>query len=144
VGVVALCNGTAPLFIRRVAELLLEQVLDLEPEPVPGRPAGIPDESRQAWMEFTKRVIGNYRLVDFTPPGVLKTFMGLTVKPKVSHVADGVLALEGTGYETAFLYPDGEVGRYRLALPIANGSRAVIEETDGVHMWASILHMQRR
>jgi CubicO group peptidase (beta-lactamase class C family) len=144
VGVVALCNGTAPLFVRRVAELLLEHTLDLEPEAVPGQPVGIPAESRKAWLDFTDRVTGAYRLVDFAPPGVVKTFMGLTVKPKLSHIADGILALEGTGFETAFLYPDGELGRYRLALPIANGSRAVIEEKDGVHLWASILHMQKR
>jgi hypothetical protein len=71
--------------------------------------------------------------------------MGFAARPRLSHVASGVLALEGTGFETAYLYPDGDVGHYRVALPISNGTRAVIEErADGIHTWASILHLQKR
>jgi hypothetical protein len=69
--------------------------------------------------------------------------MGLAARPRVSHVADGVLAVEGTGYEPAFLSPDGELGRYRVAFPMFSGRRAVIEERpNGTHLWVSIMHLQ--
>jgi hypothetical protein len=65
-------------------------------------------------------------------------------RPRVSHVSDGVLALDGTGFETALLYPDGAPGRYRAAHPMMNGGRAIVEERqDGVHFWGSILHLQK-
>jgi CubicO group peptidase (beta-lactamase class C family) len=145
VGVVVLTNNSNPMVPNRIARMTLEGLLDLEPEAVPGMPAGIPPGAEAEWTSFTKRVTGAYRMVDFSPPGVMKAVMGFTARPKLSHVADGVLVLEGTGVEAAYLYPDGEVGRYKLALPIANGSRAVIEErADGTHVWASILHLQKR
>jgi hypothetical protein len=61
------------------------------------------------------------------------------------HVAGNQLVLEGIGSESAFLYPDGDVGRYRLASALANGARVVIEERpSGFHAWASIMHLSRR
>src|SRR5438270_10507244 len=43
------------------------------------------------------------------------------------------LAIGGLGADVAVLYPDGEPGQYRVAHPLANGARAVIEERrDGV------------
>jgi len=74
----------------------------------------------------------------------VKRIMPLFARPRVSHVRDGLLAIEGIGREPAFLYADGEVGRYRVAWPLANGIRAVIEEkANGTHVWASILHLYR-
>lgn len=145
VGVVVLSNGGDPLFPRRVAELMLEDLLGLDPEVIPGSPAGISADQRDAWTAFSARISGPYRPVDFLPPGLIKTVAGLTARPKLSHLGDGVLVLEGLGFQPAYLYPDGDVGCYRLALPMSNGSRVVIEEkADGTHLWASILHLQKR
>jgi hypothetical protein len=42
------------------------------------------------------------------------------------------------------LYPDGKPGHYRVAHPMLGGERAVLEaKPDGMHFWASILHMRR-
>lgn len=107
------------------------------------RPAS-PASLERPWRTFTTRVTGRYKMVDLAPPGVVSIAMGLLARPRVSHVADGVLALDGTGQEPAFAYPDGEVGRYRLAHPAMNGARLVIEErADGVHAWTSILHLRK-
>ena len=71
--------------------------------------------------------------------------MGVATRPRLVHVADNQLVLEGSGFENAFLYPDGDVGRYRVVFPLANGARAVIEERPGgTDAWASILHLRRR
>ena len=68
--------------------------------------------------------------------------MPLVARPRVSRINHGLLAVEGIGREPSFLYPDGEVGNYRVASPINNGVRAVIEEkANGTHVWASILHL---
>lgn len=145
VGVVVLVNNTNPMVPHRIVEKVFEELLGLEPEAVPGTPAGIPAGREAEWKAHTQRVVGRYKMVDFAPPGVMKVVMGFAAKPRLSPVADSVLVLEGTGYEPAYLYPDGEVGRYRVALPVSNGSRAVIEErSDGIHLWASILHLQKR
>jgi CubicO group peptidase (beta-lactamase class C family) len=145
VGVVVLVNNTNPMVPHRTAERVFEELLDLEPEASPGSPAGIPDGREEEWNAHTQRVSGRYKMVDFAPPGVMRLVMGFAARPRLSHVASGVLALEGTGFETAYLYPDGDVGYYRVALPISNGTRAVIEErADGIHIWASILHLQKR
>ncbi|MEX2237835.1 MAG: hypothetical protein WEB00_09905 [Dehalococcoidia bacterium] len=144
VGVAVLSNGGDLLFTRRIAEGLLESELRLEPEAIPGSPRGVPPGQESEWADFTARVTGRYKMVDFAPPGVMKLIAGLMAKPRLTHFADNVLVLEGAGYQPAYLYPDGEVGRYRLALPLANGSRVVIEEEGGTHIWASILHMEKR
>ncbi len=144
VGAVVLTNGAAHPFVYRVAERVLEVLLGLEPEAVPGSPAGIPQERAGEWAAFNARVQGRYRVMDFAPPGPMSLLFGLTARPRLSHVADGVLVLDGIGFEPATLYPDGEVGRYRIAFPMANGRRAVIEQRpNGTHLWASILHLFR-
>jgi CubicO group peptidase (beta-lactamase class C family) len=144
VGVVVLTNGGDAWFVARVAERLRETLLGLESETAPGAPAGIPDGSRPDWLAFSERVQGKYRLLDVTPPGVVKRLMPLFARPRLSHVREGLLAVEGIGREPAFLYPDGELGRYRVASPMANGVRAVIEEkANGTHVWVSILHLFR-
>jgi hypothetical protein len=52
--------------------------------------------------------------------------------------------MDGFGNEPGFLYPDGEVGRYRVAYPLGNGLRAVIDEkANGTHLWTSIMHLFR-
>ena len=78
------------------------------------------------------------------PPGPVTLFADRMMKLRLAHVADGVLAVDGLGAEPAFLHPDGDVGRYRVAHPMANGARAVIDERrDGAHLWVSILHARR-
>jgi len=145
VGVVVLTNGGDFGFTSRVGERFLESALGLQPEVVPGSPRGVPDGKADEWAAFTRRVEGRYRLTDSVPPGVMERLVGVTTRPRLVHVADNQLALEGTGFGNAFLYPDGDVGRYRVALPFANGARAVIEERPGgADAWASILHLRRR
>lgn len=144
VGVVVLTNGGDFAFVSRVAERFLESSLGLQPEVIPGSPRGVPDDKAGEWAAFTRRVQGRYRLTDSVPPGVVERLVGVTTRPRLVHVADSQLVLEGTGLGNAFLYPDGDVGRYRLALPFANGARAVIEERPGgIDVWASILHLRR-
>ncbi|HEU4760281.1 MAG TPA: serine hydrolase domain-containing protein [Dehalococcoidia bacterium] len=143
-GVAVLTNGGDPAFVHRVAERTLETLLGLEPEALPGSPAGIPPDLMGEWKAFTHRVQGRYRLTDLAPPGPLAALLGLTARPRLTDAGDGALAFEGIGKEPAFLYPDGEVGRYRVAYPLGNGTRAVIEERrDGTHLWASIMHLFR-
>jgi len=145
VGVVVLTNGGDFGLTSRVAERCLESELGLQPEVLPGSPRGVPPDKACLWAEFTHRVLGRYQLVDTVPPGVMERIVGVTTKPRLVRIAGDQLALEGTGLETAFLYPDGEVGRYRLMSPFANGSRAVIEEhANNTDIWASILHLRRR
>ena len=145
VGVVVLTNGGDFAFTSRVAERFLESELGLQPEIIPGSPRGVPNDKADEWAAFTRRVQGRYKLVDSVPPGVMERLVSLTTRPRLRHVADNQLILEGTGFENAFLYPDGDVGRYRLAFPFANGARAVIEERpSGADIWASILHLRSR
>ncbi|HEY5625141.1 MAG TPA: serine hydrolase domain-containing protein [Dehalococcoidia bacterium] len=145
VGVIVLTNGGDFAFTSRVAEHLLESSLGLPPEVVPGSPLGVPGDKAGEWAAFTRRIQGRYRITDSVPPGVVERLVGVTTKPRLVHVADNQLVLEGTGLEDAFLYPDGDVGRYRVASPLANGARAVIEErASGSDIWASILHLLRR
>ncbi len=145
VGVVVLTNGGDLAFTSRVAERFLESSLGLQPEVIPGLPRGVPDDKADEWAAFTRRVQGRYRLADLVPPGVVERLVSMTTRPRLVHVADNKLVLEGTGFENAFLYPDGDVGRYRVAFPFANGARAVIEERPGgTDAWASILHLRRR
>ena len=144
IGAVVLTNGGDAWFVARVAERLREVLLGLDPEIVPGSPAGIPAGSEPGWLPFSARVAGRYRLLDVVPPGVVKRIMPLFARPRVSHINHGLLVVEGIGREPAFLYPDGEVGNYPVASPINNGVRAVIEEkANGTHVWASILHLYR-
>jgi CubicO group peptidase (beta-lactamase class C family) len=144
VGVVVLTNGGDAWFVGRIADRLRQMVLGLEPEVVPGSPAGMTAGSEAEWQAFGVRASGRYKLLDVVPPGLMKRIMPLVARPRVSHVSDGILAVEGIGREPAFLYPDGELGQYRLASPIMYGIRAVIEEkANGTHLWASIMHLYR-
>jgi CubicO group peptidase (beta-lactamase class C family) len=144
VGVAVLTNGGDAAFTHRVTERVLEILTGLQPERTPGSPAGIPPERAAEWKAFTQRVTGSYRLVDSLPPGPLSVIFGAMVRPRLTHVAEGQLALDGVGSEPAFLYPDGAVGRFRLAFPLANGQQAVIEErANGTHLWASIVHLRK-
>ncbi len=143
-GVVVLSNGADASFVQRVGERVAETLIGLEPELVPGSPRGIPADLTDEWKAFTKRVVGKYRILDVAPPGPLGLIARAMFSVRLSHVADGLLALDGLGSEPAFLYPDGELGRYRLAFPLHNGGRVVIEEkADGTHLWGSVLHLFR-
>ncbi len=144
IGVVVLTNGGDASYVHRAAQRVLETMLGVAPEAVPGSPAGIPDALASQWRAFTGRVVGRYRLVNMMPPGVVTFVADRIVRPRIAHVSDGVLAVEGFDREPAFLYPDGDVGRYRLAHPMANGSRAIIDERrDGAHLWVSLLHARQ-
>ena len=144
VGVVVLTNGGDAAFVSRVAERVLESTLGLEPEMVPGSPIGMAVDQVSAWREATKRAVGRYQMIDVVPPGPMTLLMGVVAKPRISHVGQGVLAMDGISQEPVLLYPDGDAGRYRVVSPFANGARAIIEEQDnGMHLWASILHAQK-
>jgi hypothetical protein len=145
VGVTVLTNGADPAYVARLSERLLESLLGLEPEVIPGSPAGMTPGTAAEWKAFHQRITGRYRLMDLFPPGPLASVIGLATRPRLTDAGGGALALEGIGREPAFLYPDGPVGRYRVAFPMANGARAVIEERrGGTHVWVSILHLARR
>ena len=144
-GVVVLTNGGDAMFVSRVGERVLESLLGLDPELVPGLPAGIAEPNVAAWREHTRRVVGAYRMLDFVPPGPVSVLAGVMARPRISHVGDGVLAVDGTGYEPALLYPDGEPGHYRAVHPMLNGRVAIVEERpDGVHFWSSTLHLKKK
>jgi Beta-lactamase len=144
VGVAVMSNGGDALFPRRIADTVFERHLGLEPELIPGSPRGIAAEQAGQWRTFTSRVTGTYQFVDMFPPGPLARLFSSLGKPKLTHVAEGILALEGVPGQVAFLYPDGDVGRYRLAWGMGNGARVIIEEKDdGVHLWVSILHLHK-
>ena len=144
-GVVVLTNGGDAAFVERVTARLLDGVLGLAPQLVPGSPRGMIPGSEPEWRAITARSVGRYRVVDSFPPGPIGVVSGLMARPTVSHVAEGVLAVDGIPGGVTFLHPDGEPGRYRIAGPMYAGARAVLESRpDGVHFWASILHMQRR
>src|SRR5436853_556587 len=83
--------------------------------------------------------VWRYQMIDMVPPGPVSLLMGVMAKPRISHVGQGVLAIDGISPEPALLYPDGEIGRYRVVSPFANGARAIIEQRDdGLHLWSSI------
>jgi CubicO group peptidase (beta-lactamase class C family) len=143
-GVVVLTNGGDGAFVSRIAERALELMLGLEPEMVPGSPMGMAAEQHSEWRELTKRAVGRYQMIDIVPPGPVSLLMGVMAKPRISHVGQGVLAIDGISPEPVLLYPDGEIGRYRVVSPFANGARAIIEERDdALQLWSSILHMQK-
>jgi CubicO group peptidase (beta-lactamase class C family) len=144
IGVVVLTNGGDAAFTQRLRERVLEQMLGLEPEAMPGSPAGVLPPCAAEWHAFTRRVVGRYRFLDLVPPGPLAFTVARFLRPRVEHVSDDVLAVGGLGADVAMLYPDGEPGHYRLAHPVANGSRAVIEErNDGAHFWGFIMHARK-
>jgi hypothetical protein len=142
-GVVVLTNGGDPAFVARVTAHLCDRLFGLDPEFAPGSPRGIDAGREDAWRAITTRAVGSYRLVDTLPPGPITMLARLIAKAKVSHVADCVLAIEGVPGGVMFLYPDGPAGRYRIAGPMLCGDRAVLEaKANGMHFWASIIHMQ--
>jgi CubicO group peptidase (beta-lactamase class C family) len=145
VGVVLLANGGSWSFVGAATNRTLETLLNLEPEAVPGGPVGIPSPLRDEWNRLTGRVVGRWRAEDAVPPGIVGRILGALARPRIEHVADGVLALQGvTERETILLYPDGDVGRYRVAWPLLDGARAVIvERDDGAHLWMPLFHMRK-
>ncbi|TMB96750.1 MAG: beta-lactamase family protein [Chloroflexi bacterium] len=142
VGIVVLSNGGDAGFVHRVADRMLEDAIGLEPEPIPGSPSGVPAGSEKEWRAFTERVTGRYRLLDVFPPGLPTMLFSRVARPRLTRAGGDVLAVEGVTREPAFIYPDGPIGRYRAAYPLASGTRVVIEERKrGTHIWASILHL---
>lgn len=145
VGVVVLANGGAEAFVERVTARLCDDLLGLPPEILPGSPQGMRPGTEAAWRALNTRALGRYRATDMFPPGPASLLFGLLARPKASPVAGGVLAIEGMPGGTAFIHPDGDPGRYRIAGPMLSGARAIIEpRPDGIHLWASIIHAHRR
>ena len=72
-----------------------------------------------------------------------------TLAPAVAERSGGssiVLRSRLFGNEPAVLQPDGDVGRFRVAHPVWNGTAAVVDEApDGLHLWfAAGPHLVRR
>lgn len=145
IGVVVLTNGGDAALVHRIADRVLETLLGLEPEAVPGAPAGIPPDRAAEWQTLMAAAQGTYRTAGMLPPGLLGAFLGRMNRPRVSRFGEDRLIIDGVpGNEPAVLNPDGEPGRYRIAHPLTNGQRAVIEERpDGVHLWCSTLHLHK-
>ena len=140
-GVLILTNAGDQSFVNRVTDRVLEDLLDLGPETIPGSPRGILEGKAQEWAGLERRAVGNYQPTDKYPPGLVTGIMGLVGRIRLARVADGILALESRGHPM-FLYPDGDVGCYRTA---SNGNRAVLEEQDGrFHLWTLDGHYVRR
>lgn len=144
VGAVVLSNGGDGSFVQRVRERVLLELLGLEAEAVPGSPAGVSPSAAAEWRSFTEKATGRYDVTDLVPNGPLAFMARRFLHVRIGHVSDDVLAAGGVGPEDVFLYPDGEPGHYRVAHPIANGARAVIDDRpDGMHLWASIVHAHK-
>lgn len=144
VGVVVLTNGGDATFTMRVMTRALETMLGLDPEAVPGNPRGMGGEE-ETWRAFTLRVTGRYGPLDTAPPGAVRLLMRFMARIRVAHVSDGVLAIEGADREPIMLYPDGPVGRYRVAHPMFYGGRAIIEETDaGTIAYAGMMRLRKK
>lgn len=144
IGAVVLTNGGDASFVHRIVTRTLEAALGLDPEATPGNPRGT-GANDGAWSEFTSRVTGRYALLGFAPPGLISLVQGSMMRPRVTHISDGVLVIEGADREPVLLYPDGAVGRYRAVHPMFNGCRAVIEETpEGTLAYAGFVRLRRK
>lgn len=133
VGVVALTNGYALAVPHEIAATALEHSLGLPPVPTPGPPAHV-----RAWEEFGRRVEGSYELQDSQIPGLAGWFANLVANVRVHHETAGRLRLEGNpGSDgSVWLWPDGELGHYRVDGHVDPGANAFIEELpDGPHLW---------
>ncbi len=145
VGIAVLTNAGAMPTTYRVAQRGLEVLLGLDPEPEPGSPAGI-TTGMDEWQALTARACGRWHVLDYATSRFLDTMTRIAMPIHITHVGDGRLCLESRMFvgEPAWLYPDGEPGRYRLAFPVGAGTRAVIEDTpDGLDLWWGTLHFRK-
>jgi hypothetical protein len=91
-----------------------------------------------AWEEFGRRVEGTYELQDSQLPGIVGRVANLIGKVELRHETAGRLRLDGNAGSDGpvWLWPDGEVGRYRLDGAVDPGTNAFIERrSDGPHLW---------
>lgn len=147
VGYCVLANGLAPDAVNRIGERIAETELDLAGEVAPGAPRGVAPADAAAWERCADRAAGKWAFVDFVAPPM--EAMTNTLAPAVAERSGGtsiVLRSRLFGNEPAVLQPDGDVGRFRVAHPVWNGTAAVVEEApDGLHLWfAAGPHLVRR
>jgi hypothetical protein len=143
VGVVALTNGYALAVPHEIAATALAHALGLPPVPTPGPPAHV-----RSWEEFGRRVEGSYELQDSQIPGLAGWFANLVANVRVRHETAGRLRLEGNPGSDGpvWLWPDGELGHYRVDGSVDPGTNAFIEEQpDGPHLWLThATHLLRK
>jgi len=142
-GVVVLTNGYALAVPHEIAATAMEHALGLPPVPPPGPPAGV-----GAWEEFGRRVEGSYELQDSQLAGLAGWVANLVAKVRLRHETAGRLRLEGNPGSDGpvLLWPDGELGHYRVDGSVDPGANAFIEERpDGPHLWLThATHLLRR
>ena len=133
VGVVALTNGYSLGVPHTTAAAAMAHALGLPPDPTPDPPVNV-----SAWEEFGRRVEGTYELQDSQLPGIVGRIANLIGKVEVRHETAGRLRLDGNAGSDGpvWLWPDGELGRYRLDGAVDPGTNAFIERrSDGPHLW---------
>lgn len=144
VGVVVLTNGYALQVPHEIAADALRLLLDLGRVSEPSTDLA----DRAAWVALGRRTEGTYVLPDASPPGALGRLDAALTKPTVVHEAAGRLRVDGNPGSDGpvWLLPDGQVGHYRVAAPVDDGTDAVIEERpDGTHIWwGPLTHLCRR
>ncbi|HMS13404.1 MAG TPA: serine hydrolase domain-containing protein [Microthrixaceae bacterium] len=142
-GVVVLTNGYALAVPHEIAATALEHALGLPPVPAPDPPAHV-----RAWEHFGRRVEGRYELQDSQIAGLAGRVANLLAKVRVRHESAGRLRLEGNPGSDGpvLLWPDGELGHYRVDGYVDPGANAFIEEQpDGPHLWLThATHLLRK
>ena len=133
VGVAALTNGYSLGVPHTIAAAALAHALGLPPDPTPDPPADV-----SAWEEFGRRVEGTYELQDSQMPGLVGRVANLIGKVRLRHETGGRLRLDGNAGSDGpvWLWPDGQLGHYRVDGAVDPGTNAFIEDrSDGTHLW---------
>ena len=143
VGVVVLTNGYALAVPHEIAAIALEDALGLPSASIPGPPTDV-----RAWEAFGRRVEGSYELQDSQIAGLAGRVANLVAKVRLRHETAGRLRLEGNPGSDGpvWLWPDGEVGHYRVDGSVDPGANAFIEQQpDGPHLWLThATHLLRK
>jgi CubicO group peptidase (beta-lactamase class C family) len=132
-GVVALTNGYALGVPHTTAAAAMAHALGLPPDPTPDPPLHVSE-----WEEFGRRVEGTYELQDSRLPGIVGRVANLIGKVELRHETTGRLRLDGNAGSDGpvWLWPDGDLGRYRLDGAVDPGTNAIVERrSDGPHLW---------
>ena len=139
VGVVVLTNGFALSVPHETAAMCLEHLLGLDPSATPAGAGPVTGPDAAAWEALGRRIEGRLRLVDAFPPGVVGRLAALGGGVHATHEVGGRLRIDGsTGWDgPAWLLPDGELGRYRIAASIDHGTSAVVDAhpAGGTDLW---------
>ena len=143
VGVVVLTNGYALAVPHEIAAIALEDALGLPSASIPGPPTDV-----RAWEAFGRRVEGSYELQDSQIAGLAGRVANLVAKVRLRHETAGRLRLEGNPGSDGpvWLWPDGDLGHYRVDGSVDPGANAFIEEQpDGPHLWLThATHLLRK